>query len=209
MATYTTRLPVLPGDLRERNARYAEHYEAALASFGALRLDAFAIALTGASYALGADGDRALCERLAEKSGAPVWTASLALHEALQALGIARVSLVSPYPPWLTENAVGYWKSAGVEVSEVIKFEGEFRAYQLTDADIAKRLALARPPAGGAIVMSGTGMMSLRVIAAMRERFSVPILSSNLCCAWRLMKALGAPATTALSRAAPALAQMV
>lgn len=207
VAMYTTRLPVLAGDLRARTARYADHYEASIASFGALRLDAVGIAMTGASYALGLVGDRELCARLGMQAGAPVWTASLALRDALEALRIVRICLVSPYPPWLTESALGYWGSAGIEVCQVIPFDGEFRAYQLTDSEVAARLALAEPPPGGAIVMSGTGMMSIRAIDSMRERFEVPILSSNICSAWRLMKALGTPATPALEQAAPALAQ--
>ncbi len=207
IAMYTTRLPVFPGDLQERTARYASGYAPALASFGNLRLDAHYIAMTGASYGLKIDGDRALTQQLSVHANAPVWTASLAIAEALQALQANSVVLISPYPQWLTERAIAYWESAGLRVHQVIKFGEEFRAYQLTDAEVAERLSSVQPPPGSAIVMSGTGMMSLRVIAAMRAQIAAPVLSSNLCGAWQLLKAIGAPASPALELVAPQLAR--
>lgn len=209
VAMYATRLPVYPGDLQERTARYASGYAPALASFGNLRLDAHYIAMTGASYGLGIEGDRSLAQQLAASAGAPVWTASLAIAQALQALQARSVVLISPYPQWLTDRAIAYWESAGLSVHQVIKFGEEFRAYQLTDAEVAERLARVQPPAGGAIVMSGTGMMSLRVIAAMRTQIAVPVVSSNLCGAWALLKAIGAPASPAIELAAPQLARLL
>ncbi len=207
IAMYTTRLPVFPGDLQERTARYASGYAPALASFGNLRLDAHYIAMTGASYGLKIDGDRALTQQLSVHANAPVWTASLAIAEALQALQANSVVLISPYPQWLTERAIAYWESAGLRVHQVIKFGEEFRAYQLTDAEVAERLSSVQPPPGSAIVMSGTGMMSLRVIAAMRAQIAAPVLSSNLCGAWQLLKAIGAQASPALELVAPQLAR--
>jgi len=207
VATYATRLPIYPGDLQARTARYAEGYGPALASFGTLELHAAYIGMTGASYALRLEGDRALCDRLARDAGVRVWTASLAIHDALAALDVREIVLVSPYPQWLTDRAVDYWDSAGIRVVQVVRFGEEFRAYQLTDDEVADRLAEVRPPAGSAVVMSGTGMMALRMIAATRDRIPVPVLSSNLCGSWRLMQAIGAPATPALERVSPSLAR--
>jgi maleate isomerase len=207
VAMYTTRLPIYRGDLRERNDRYAEGYGPTLASFGTLQLHAAYIAMTGASYALKLEGDRALTERLGAAAKLPVWTASLAIAEALEALSVKAIVLVSPYEQWLTDRALAYWESAGIRVGQVVNFGEEFRAYQLTDEEVAARLAQVKPPANSAVVMSGTGMMSLRVIAAMREQIAVPVLSSNLCGAWRLMQAIGVPASPALAQVAPALAR--
>jgi maleate isomerase len=57
LALHATRLPVLPGDLAARNAVYADHYPAALQSFGSLKLDAALVGLTGATYGHGVAGD--------------------------------------------------------------------------------------------------------------------------------------------------------
>ena len=46
---FATRLPVFPGDLKDRNRAYLGAYEAAFADFGSLRLQAHVIGLTGPS----------------------------------------------------------------------------------------------------------------------------------------------------------------
>ncbi len=206
IAMYATRLPVFAGDLMERTERYASAYPAALQSFGNLEIDAFYLGMTGASYGLRLAGDEALCAELSAAVKRPVWTASLTIVAALRTLHVDTIVLVSPYPQWLTDRALAYWKSAGIEVAEVVKFGEEFRAYQLTDAEVAERLVGLSAPAGGAIVLSGTGMMSVRVIASMRERHTAPIVSSNLCGTWQMMRSIGAPPSAALKQVAPTLA---
>ncbi len=211
VAMYTTRLPVFAGELKERTARYPGAYAAALASFGNLQCDAFYIGMTGASYALRLAGDQALCATLGAAVNRPVWTASLAMVEALRALAIDSIVLVSPYEQWLTDLALDYWKSAGIAVRQVVDFGARFRAYELTDDEVASALLDVKAPAGGAIVLTGTGMMSVRVIArviaARREGAPVPILSSNLCGAWRVMQSIGLAPSVAFTQAAPAFAQ--
>lgn len=207
VAMYSTRLPVLAGDLQQRNAAYAGHYQAAISSFGALRLDAFYIGSTGATYTLGADGDRALSETLSLAAAKPVWTASRAILEALGALGCGSLCLVSPYSDWLTDLAVAYWEGAGLRVEQVVKLGEVFRAYDLETAEVVTGLQRVKPAAGGAVLLSGTGMLSLPAIIAERGRFTAPLLSSNLCGAWALLRSLGEPASDSLRAAAPALTE--
>ena len=204
-AMYTARLPVFPGDLKARTERYAGAYPEALASFGDLALDAFYIGMTGASYASMLSGDRALAAELSRRVGKPVWTASLAIIEALGALEADSIVLVSPYPQWLTEQALAYWESAGIRVVQVVNFGEEFRAYRLTDDEVAAKLASIQAPPAGAIVMSGTGMMSVRVIAALGDRLQIPVVSSNVCGAWVLTRSLGCSPSAALAQVAPRL----
>jgi maleate isomerase len=206
VALHVARLPVIAGDLPARLAQYAGHYAGAIAGFGSLQLEAIYVAMTGASYALGVTGDRALAERLAAAAGTPVWTASLALHDALARLGAARIALVSPYPQWLTDQCVAYWAGAGFAVAQVVKVSEEFRAYELATGEIADALAKVDFGAADAVVLSGTGMLSLPAIVAARASARIPLLSSNLCGAWRLLDALGLPAGDGLRRAAPELA---
>ena len=118
---FATRLPVMPDTtLEERNRRYIGAYAGALESFGHLALQAVAVGLTGPCYRLLPEGDRAVVAGLS-RPGRPVQTASLAILEALQALGARRLCLLSPYPKWLTDHAAAYWTAAGHEVVEVVE----------------------------------------------------------------------------------------
>src|SRR5260221_970144 len=84
---HTTRLPVLPGELRERNDRYVQQYPDAVRSFGDLALDAILMGQTGTSYSLGPEGDRKLNRELSALRNIPVETVSVSIVEALTALG--------------------------------------------------------------------------------------------------------------------------
>lgn len=191
MTLYASRLAVMPGTtLEQRNRRYPDLYRDAVGSFGTLRLHAMVIALTGPSYRLGASGDRGLMHELTEHAGGvPVATASQAIALALEAIGAQRLCLFSPYPDWLTAEAVTYWTDAGFDVVQVIKISGDFRAYELTHDEIAAALLKVDEQAIDATVMSGTGMLTLPAILAARRRGSKPVLSSNLCSAWWLLRA--------------------
>ncbi len=143
MTLYAARFAVMPGTtLEERNRRYLGQYRDAVKAFGDLALAAMVIGLTGPSYRLLAAGDIELARELtALAGGTPVTTASRAIAEALAALGARRLCLFSPYPDWLTDEAVAYWRDAGHDVVQVVKVSETFRAYQLTNDEIAAALA--------------------------------------------------------------------
>lgn len=206
---YAARFAVMPGTtLEERNGRYLGMYRDAVTSFGDMKLAAILIALTGPSYRLRPARDLELTRELtAHAGGIPVLTASQAIAQALGALAARRLCLLSPYPEWLTAEAVAYWQEAGHEVVQVIKISETFRAYQLTDDEVAAALRSVDQDRVDATVMSGTGMLTLASILAARTTATKPILSSNLCSAWWLLRAAGKPsAPSLLERAAPELA---
>jgi maleate isomerase len=208
MTAYASRFAVMPGTtLEQRNRRYLELYRDGVKSFGELALRAVAIGLTGPSYRLMPAGDRALVRELTAHAGVPVVTASAAIDDALTALRARRICLVSPYPQWLTDESVAYWRGTEREVVKVVRISDTFRAYALTHAEIGSALASVDTNAVDAIVMSGTGMLTLPAIVDARARLAKPILSSNLCCAWWLLATAGVREGSAIfATAAPELA---
>jgi maleate isomerase len=209
MTLYAARFPVMPGTtLEERNRRYLAQYREAVTAFGDLALAAIAIGLTGPSYRLLPAGDIELAAELTRiAGGTPVITASRAIAEALGALDARRLCLFSPYPDWLTDEAIAYWRAAGQDVVQVVKVSETFRAYQLSGDEIAAALSGVDHAHVDATVMSGTGMLTLPSIVAARGTGAEPILSSNLCCAWWLLRtAAQAPRSPWFERASPELA---
>lgn len=204
---YATRLPVMPDTtLEQRNRAYIASYEQALKSFGTLKLDVATIALTGPSYRCGAQEDDALAARLTAAVGFSVETASGAIRHALTALDARRICLFSPYPSWLTDEAAGYWSGAGFEVVQVVKVSETFRAYELTTAEVEQALRQVEMAGINAIVMSGTGMITLPAMVAQPDHSRPPLLSSNLCCAWWMMRSTGIAPGALFERACPQLA---
>jgi maleate isomerase len=203
---FATRLPVMPSTtLQERNRRYIDSYWAALESFGTLHLDAVVAGMTGPSYRLLPQGDRDLAASLS-RPGTPVQTASGAILEALAALGARRVCLFSPYPQWLTDEAAAYLAAAGYDVVQVVKVTNLPSAYTLTSAQVTEALASVEPKSADAIVMSGTGMLTLPAILASRDALAMPFLSSNLCCAWWLTRVTQSAPSALFAALSPELA---
>jgi len=209
-ALHVARLPVMPNTtLEQRNEVYLGHVEAALGAFGALKLDATIVGLTGPSYALPPAEDHALQGRLSENAGRPVILASRAIAHAISALGRSRLLLFSPYPGWLTERAEGYWAAAGLDLVESFKVSDSFRAYDLMPEEVADGLAKLSPPRDCIVLISGTGAATLDAMEWMRERVGVPLLSSNLACAFSACLGLGLPASEAMRVCCPDLAALL
>ena len=203
---YVTRLPVLQGELQARIDGYVQHYAAATTSFGALALDALFVAVTAPTYAMGEATDRALCESLSTDAGVPLVTASLAIVDTLRTLKVDAIALVSPYPAWLTARAQAYLEGAGVRVTQLVSIDDPFRAYHLVTRDVVATLKRVDPKGAGAVLLTGTGVRTLDAIAAASADFEIPLLSSTLCGAWRVLELLGGRPGADLSRATPSLA---
>ncbi|MBN9045953.1 MAG: hypothetical protein J0H18_09830 [Rhizobiales bacterium] len=205
VALHTMRLPVLPGSLDDRNRGYVDSFPQMIKGFGSLKLDAIAIALTGSQYRLSPKGDRELCDRLSDQAGIPVETGTIAIDKALKKLGIDTVSLMSPYPNYQTELAVRYWTDAGYRVHSVSQFEDKLVAYHVTPAEIGNALKRMDAAPDGAIILSGTGMRTIDMMAATAHEIAVPVLASNICSVWSLTAGWGAPSPWMQAVAAPGL----
>ena len=200
---FASRLPIMPGkELQARTDSYVQHYPAALASFGTLKLDAVFIAVTGPSYALGATADLDLAARLSDQAGIPVILPSLALREILTDMGIERICLFSPYPAWLTERAETYWCGAGFDVVRIFAVSETFKAYDLTDEEVAEALGRLDAPAGTAVLMTGTGMPTLAAVGALRNS-PARAVSSNFCGAAVAFKRLASAGSARFQEISP------
>ena len=188
---YTARLPYLPhSPLRERLAAYWTATRASLESFGTIPLRAAIFACTGSSYLHGPAADAAACAEISATSGIRFCTAATAVLHALRGHGVSSITLVSPYPDWLTDLAAAFWSEASVTVSEVIRVSGDGSIYDLSSAAVTDALRHCSPARHGALLLAGTGMPTLAAIDELATRWPYPVLSSATCSARWLKQAL-------------------
>ena len=191
----TARLQGSRTDSRQRLLDYFHTLEATLETFDSAPLAAFGFACTGTSYLLGVEKDRSAFAELSRRRGYPAVPATEAILESLAHVGARSVALVSPYPAWLTEAALGYWRDAGIEVAEVVQVEADTadtrNVYNVTSADAVAAAGRFKRRDADAILLSGTGMPTLRAVGELARAFGKPILSSNLCLAWSLGRRIG------------------
>lgn len=227
---HVARLPVEDGSLAERLDRYAGRLPETVATLRGLDIGATYVACTGCSYRPGRS-DAELGEEATRQLGTPVFTAAAAVGAVLGRLGVRSLTLVSPYPQWLTDQAAAYWRGTGRTVTAVVPVPGTGKIYDLESSTVRESLreALRRPsggfPPGHAVLVTGTGAPSLDALDEIVGRgdetssdsavatLPVPVLSSNLAGAWHLLAVAGATnlahtsASTALRWLAGALAE--
>lgn len=200
---YTARFPLTPGlGLRRMLETYNDVLPDTLGAFGALRLDAAVVACSASHYLLGPDGDREFCARLSARSGFPVASSTQAVLAVAARLGLRRVTLVSPYEPWLTDTSRAFWERAGLTVDAVVRValpDGGHDPYRVTAQGLLDRLDTALPDDDRPLLFTGTGMGTLAVLAELERRRPGRIaLTSNQASARWALDVAGAPAVTTL-----------
>ncbi|MGX2995714.1 maleate cis-trans isomerase family protein [Streptomyces sp. JNUCC 64] len=200
---YTARFPVTPGSgLREMLETYNDVLPDTLADFGGMRLTAAVVACSASHYLLDPDGDRAFCAELSARAGFPVRSSTQAILAACEALGVTRLSLVSPYQSWLTDASRTFWERAGLTVDGVVRVpaardaagDDHFDPYEVTTGTLLERVRAARLPRDTALLFTGTGMGTLAALDVLaREDPGRVLLTSNLASAWWALGAAGHP----------------
>ena len=193
IAMTVARLTSAARDPQDRLRAYLERLDDTLSQFDSLRPAIFAFACTGSSYLVAPAREAAIVRCLEDRLGCPVVTATAAIRWRLQAIGAERIALVAPYPDWLADAAAAYWRSTGFDVTDVRRIDtgtADTRSiYQLGSADARAAVDELRASPVDAVLVSGTGMPSLPLIAAASD--GPPVISSNLCLAERLCAELG------------------
>ncbi|MEO3868938.1 hypothetical protein ABGB18_08925 [Nonomuraea sp. B12E4] len=192
---HVTRFPVRHGlSLAGR----LESYNAALPSmvwaFDGLPLSAMVMACSEPRYLIGPEEDRHQCAELSANSGVPFASATLATREAMQHVGAGEIVLVSPYQPWLTELAERFWKTSGLNVTQVVQVRAKngYSPYAITPAELISQVELAEPPDDAVLLLTGTGMATLPALGPLSAGNERLLLTSNLCTAWwALSRAVG------------------
>ncbi len=181
---------------RQRFLDYFDRLQDALESFDGMTLEAAAFACTASSYLLEVGHEQRHCERLQQRFGYPVITAAAAIEEALRHLGAERIALACPYPGWLRDTAREYWQARGFEVTAAVSAQPDMRdtraIYRIRAAEAGPGiLAALGTVAADVVVITGTGMPGLQLVCDLQSATGLPAVNSNLCLAWRCLRAAG------------------
>jgi maleate isomerase len=154
-----------------------------------------AICWNGTSGAwLGLEADRAICAAITAATGIPATTATLALHDALRALGARRIGLVTPYLASVQAAIVANLEAGGYQVPAERHLEDpgnySFAAHEAGLVDtLVRDVAAARPDA---IAIHCTNFRGLPGAPAVEAATGIPILDSVAVALWGAIRAAGA-----------------
>lgn len=166
-------------------------YQAKL--LGTAKVEAIALAQTSASL-FSDDYDAVTVRRMRDAAGVPALTSAMAIGEALQALGVRRIALVSPYSEAVIGRARHYYESRyGLQVVAQEAF-GASDAYAIGKLDAETAAAafarIDRPEIEGFVVPGGN-FPTMPHIAAWEQRFGRPVVTTNQAALWGVLRVLG------------------
>jgi maleate cis-trans isomerase len=203
LALLVGRLTSAAPEMRERLDHFLERIESYIDTFGDAPLAVLGFLITGSTYPMQHDEEDEFFARLGTARGYPVVSAAQSIRRAFAALGAKRIGVVSPYPAWLTERSLDYWRRTGVNVVGVEAPErpgGFHEIYTMRGPSVlaaARRLAGKKPDV---VLLAGAGMPTLGPMMALVDEGVTP-LSSNFCMAWQIEQiGAGAPADAASLR---------
>ncbi len=196
----TARLTSDKAGMDDRLVDYALSLEETVDRFANVPLGVVLFACTGASYLVEPGEERATIAKIEAERRLKLITAADAIADALDALGAAKVGIVSPYGDPLHDHALRYWSERGIGIAEVARIksvDAAFHPIYALGADVSMdQLGELTGKDLDAVAMLGTGLPTLPTILAAGAR-PVPVISPNLCLMWAATLALGGVAPSA------------
>lgn len=154
-------------------------------------------ACTSGSFLDGVDSASAMGARVTASTGIRGITTTVAVVDALRALGARSIFMVTPYPEDITRREVdvftdmGFqvtgWRTFGCASSEMIR---ALTAADVEELVLSERAAVA---ASDALFVSCTNLMTMERIASLERELAVPVVSSNSATLWRALREAGLP----------------
>ena len=155
------------------------------------RPDGIAYYCTTISFVRGPGGDRRLAGAIARATGLPATTTSTAMVAALQALGVRRISVASPYLPDVEATFVSFIEHHGVAVvtSESMHLPDD---HSIVPPQAMAEMAMAADrPEAEAIFIGCSGQRLAVHLARIQQAVGKPVLSANQVTGWHMLRILG------------------
>lgn len=179
------------GSLSGQEARNREQIaglDANIALLAMVKPAVIGLAHTATSYTLGRSDEAALLARLNATHQVPVVTAFGSVLAALAHLGVTRIAFGTPYSLDTTLQGKALLESCGLTVTAFGRLEGVTNIY---DETLERAAILARQVDhvdAQAVFLSGVGMPTVGVIAALETELGKPVLSAASALMWNLLR---------------------
>lgn len=160
---------------------------------GDAKVEAIALAQTSASL-FDDDYDAMVKTQMSTNSGVPAVTSAEAIGEAVQALGLRRIGIVTPYSAEVIERAKHYYETK--YRLQVVGMEGfgatDAYAIGKLDANMAfEALRRVNSPAIEAMIVPGGNFPTMPWIAEWERALNKPVITTNQATLWAVLGVIG------------------
>jgi maleate isomerase len=132
--------------------------------------------------------------RISAAAGVPAFTSAMAIGEAMGALGVRRIAIVSPYSEPVNASAKRYYEGKyGLSVVAIEGFAAtdSYAIGQLGPENARSAFARINRPEIEAFVVPGGNFPTMASIAEWEREFGKPVVTTNQAALWATLHRLG------------------
>ncbi|MFC7397481.1 ectoine utilization protein EutA [Chelatococcus sp. GCM10030263] len=189
---YTARIayanPTTPENLKRMQPRLSEGASLILPDEP---LDAICYSCNSASVVIGDAAVAAAIE--AAKPGVPVVTPPLAAVAGLKALGVRRISVLTPYTVETSRPMAAYFAGHGFDIARFtcLGFDDDRAMARIGPASLVEAAVEATAADSDALFIACTALRAAGAVPAIERAIGRPVVSSNLATAWQCLGLCG------------------
>jgi len=188
VSVHSMRLKITADD--EANfTRMASEVPSASRLLAQAKVEVICYGCLAGGFVKGPGHDEEIEREITAATGTPGVAAATAVIDAFRALKVMRVSVASPYEPWLNEKLKSYFMAFGVDVL-ALKGLGTREHATFTPEQNAKLAAEVNCPDSQAIFISCSNFRTLEIIPLLEKALNKPVLTSNMCSLWKMLRVL-------------------
>ena len=163
---------------------------------------------TSASW-LGIDQDSILVREVSRRTGCPAVTSTLSIIEALRALKIKRIGLVTPYVKSIQERIIDNFSLEKFDcVSERhFNLTDNFSFGEVSEVTIASAAEEVAASGAEAVIILCTNLAGAGVAAHVEDKTGIPVLDSVVLTVWGALRSIG-KSTLSLERWSPTVSKI-
>jgi maleate isomerase len=192
VAFYASRMLNYSTDEDDARAM-TNHAERATSELARARVDVISFVCTASSFVGGEEWERNLKAKIETVGGVPAVTTSGAVVEAMQALGLKRVVMFTPYPSALNAAEVRFLKSKGIEVlaEAGLNIKDPYEIGLVRPEQVYRNAKELLVPEADGIFASCTNLRTIDIAEKIEFDTGKPFVSSNLATFWASLRVAG------------------
>lgn len=191
LAVHITRLQ-MTGPWKKPQAELRDDIARAASSLADSKCDLIVFHCTGTSMEEGPEGDRKITETIAQETGTTALSTGQAVIEALRALALKRLVVVSPYIQATNDHERDYLQALGFEVLHDVAL-GLSGGNEYIQVPVSRWIEIVRAntrPQADGYFLSCTNTTQIGAIATLEAELGKPMVNSNQATLWACWKRL-------------------
>ncbi len=155
--------------------------------------DRMVMGMSAETFWGGVEGNAAFEARLRERTGLPVTTGASSCRQALEALGVRRIAVFSPYQPIADKEVGRFFTEAGFDVAAItgLRCPTAMDIARVGEEQILEVVEQLDGPDVEALVQVGTNLSFVTQADALEARLGKPVIAINAATLWHALRSHG------------------